>query len=66
MEPSRAQRHKVHTDAMFDQLMEAHINWKRHRDDDDPSSPQLLTLKNFGAHTGLNWPEGRVAREIVG
>lgn len=68
MEPSRVPRNKVHTDAIFGQLMEAHINSKREKGDggDDPSSSQMLTLENFGARTGLNWPKDRVAREIVG
>lgn len=69
MEPSRVQRHKVHTDTIFDQLMEAHINSKcEEGDDNDPSSSssQRLTLENFGARTGLNWPEGRVAKEVAG
>ncbi|CAN0127843.1 unnamed protein product, partial [Ectocarpus fasciculatus] len=29
-------------------------------------SSERLTVKNFGALTGLNWPEERVAREIAG
>lgn len=60
------QRHKVHTDTMFDQLMEAHINSKLDEEDEEPSSSEFLTMKNFGVRTGLHWPEGRVAKEISG
>lgn len=66
MLPSRVQRHKVYTDIVFDQLMEAHINSKLDKDGQDSSSPELLTVKNFGSRTGLNWTEGRVARGITG
>lgn len=69
MEQNRSQRHKVHADTIFGQLMEAHINSKHEEGDivvSDRSSLHRLTLENFGASTGLNWPEARVAREIAG
>ena len=74
-------RSVTYTDAVFQQLMEAHRNSTAclHATTGGAAATttavggrrkaersDLLTVKNFGSRTGLHWPEDRVAREIAG
>lgn len=73
-------RSVTYTDAIFQQLMEAHSNSTTcsHATTGGAAATaavggrkkaersDLLTVKNFGSRTGLHWPEERVVREIAG